>query len=62
MNLAAIRSTKWAKKEPFGSLWGYAASAFETFRTVSEEKFSEVRDTCDDARGEIGAKWRRGRE
>src|SRR5215212_11648258 len=35
MNLAAIRSTKWANKEPFGSLWGHAASASETFRTVS---------------------------
>jgi hypothetical protein len=27
-----------------------------------EGVFSEVRDTCDDARREIGAKWGRGRE
>jgi hypothetical protein len=35
MNLAGIRSTIWAKKEPFDFLWGYAASASETFQTVS---------------------------
>jgi hypothetical protein len=30
------------QKEPFGSLWGYAANTSETFRTVSEGAFSEV--------------------
>ena len=37
--------------EPFGSLWGCAASVSETFRTVSEEEFSEVAAYCMGAPG-----------
>ena len=42
-DLAAIRSTKWLEEPLFGGSLGYSGSASETFRTVSEEFFSETR-------------------
>jgi hypothetical protein len=42
VDLAARRRTKWAEKSLLGALWGYTIDVSETFRTVSEEEFSEV--------------------
>jgi hypothetical protein len=43
MDLASMRRKKWAERPLFGVLLDHAAGAFGTFRTVSEEVFSEVR-------------------
>ena len=42
VDLAGIRRAKWTEKPLFGDPQGYAASASEAFRTVSEEVFSET--------------------
>src|SRR5215211_4915695 len=39
----SVYEARWAKKWRFGSSENYAAGASETFHTVSEEAFSEVR-------------------
>src|SRR5215207_6185745 len=41
-DLAAIRSAKWTEKPFLGGPLGYAGSASETFRTVSEGVFPET--------------------
>jgi hypothetical protein len=43
VDLAGLRRAKWTGKPLCGDLQGYAASASEAFRTVSEGVFSEVR-------------------
>src|SRR5829696_6388924 len=43
VDLAGLRRAKWTEKLLCGDLQGYAASASEAFRTVSEVVFSEVR-------------------
>src|SRR5829696_6115807 len=45
VDLAGLRRAKWTEKLLCGDLQGYAASASEAFRTVSEEVFSDVRRT-----------------
>jgi hypothetical protein len=44
VDLAGLRRAKWTGKPLCGDLQGYAASASEAFRTVSEVVFSEVRN------------------
>jgi hypothetical protein len=43
MNLAGMQRTEGAQKRLLDGLWCYAAATSETFQTVSEEEFSEVR-------------------
>ena len=52
MNLAGMQRTEGAQKGLLDGLWCYAAGTSETFRTVSEWEFYEVRKgICD---GELG--------
>jgi hypothetical protein len=42
MNVAGIRRAKWLGKPLLGGPQGYAASALETFRTVSQKLTERV--------------------
>src|SRR5215217_6163906 len=46
VDLAGLRREKWTEKPLCGDLQGYAASASEAFRTVSEGEFCELRLEC----------------